>query len=256
MYAENPNSLGLPGPFTQTAYYLGDGCLASQEDTSAISSLMEDDGIPPKNTRLKRIDGKHYYDILQASVQENKYVFKDEIGSSTINQVRLVAGNHREELRRVCHYLEQAIQYASDFCRQEYLKGIHESFLTGDLKAYKDAQRIWVNDKAPAVETVMGFVEPYRDPLGVRAEFEGIVGIADTAETKRLQGLADIADQLVGRLPWVEENSTSKGAFEKEMFEPPGFSSVKSKLFYIISEVGNLTSLRSRLFLEYSFPWN
>lgn len=104
----------------------------------------------------------------------------------------------------------------------------YNSFLTGDLEAYKDAQRVWVNDKAPAVETVIGFVEPYRDPLGVRGEFEGIVGIADLEETKKLQSLATMANILVCRLPWVEYRHANKGPFEKEMFEPPGFSSVQS----------------------------
>lgn len=37
----------------------------------------------------------------------------------------------------------------------------------------------------------MGFVEPYRDPHGTRAEFEGLVAISDAEETKALQRLVD-----------------------------------------------------------------
>lgn len=231
MYAETPSSLGAPGPYTQTAYYLGDGCLASREDVSAISDIIEENAILPENTRLRRCDngGKPSYEILQASVEGNEYVVGTRGKTSKISQVRIVKGDHKEELEQVCHNLQEALEYTSNPTQRLMLERIHGSFLTGDLRDYKDGQKIWVTDTAPAVETVIGFVEPYRDPLGVRAEFEGIVGIADTAETSRLQRLAGIADGLVCRLPWVKDHGTSKGPFEKNMFEPPDFSSVQSR---------------------------
>lgn len=230
MFAEIPNGLGPAGPFTQTTYYLGEDCLASREDINVISNLMEDVLVLPENTRLKKnySPGTNSYDILQASVEETETVIKSNDKSSTIDQIRLVRGDHKEELQRVYRYLREAMQYTSNSTQQQILEKTHRSFLTGDLEAYKDAQRVWVNDKAPAVETVIGFVEPYRDPLGVRGEFEGIVGIADLEETKKLHSLAAMANILVCRLPWVEGRRASKGPFEKEMFEPPGFSSVQS----------------------------
>lgn len=232
MFAETPNSLGFAGPFTQTTYYLGEDCLASREDITLISNLMEDAPILPENTRLRKnyASGINRYDILQASVEENESVIKSNDESSTIDQIRLVRGDHKEELQRVCRYLREAMQCTSNSTQHQMLERTHRSFLTGDLEAYKDAQRVWVNDKAPAVETVIGFVEPYRDPLGVRGEFEGIVGIADLEETKKLRSLAAMANILVCRLPWVEGRLASKGPFEKEMFEPPDFSSVQSML--------------------------
>lgn len=230
MFSETPNSLGPAGPFTQTTYYLGEDCLASREDIAVISNLIEDVPVLPENTRLRKnyTAGTNSYDILQASVEETETNIKSNDKSSTIDQIRLVRGDHKEELQRVCHYLREAMQYSSNSAQHQMLEKIYTSFMTGDLEAYKDSQRVWVNDKGPAVETVIGFVEPYRDPLGVRGEFEGIVGIADLKETKKLYSLATMANILICRLPWVEGRRVSKGPFEKEMFEPPDFSSVQS----------------------------
>jgi dipeptidyl-peptidase-3 len=75
------------------------------------------------------------------------------------------------------------------------LRGYLASFETGDLHAYRAAQRAWVRDITPRVESVLGFVEPYRDPAGVRGEFEGIVGVVD-AEGE--EGLARIAGGMSG----------------------------------------------------------
>lgn len=58
-----------------------------------------------------------------------------------------------------------------------------------------------MNDKGPRVETVLEFVEPYRPPLGVRSDFEGIVGISDADESKVLNELAKFFDDLVCKLP-------------------------------------------------------
>ncbi|OJI87134.1 hypothetical protein ASPTUDRAFT_54154 [Aspergillus tubingensis CBS 134.48] len=183
------SSLGHPGPFTQSSYYL-------------------------------------------ASVAEDKVALEGFGGSGASDKkVFLVKGDHKEELKRVCDCLQQAIPYASNAAQVEMLRQIIDSFQTGSLEAYRESLRIWVNDKAPPVETAIGFVEPYRDPLGVRAEFEGIVGIPDAAETKILNTLATKANQLVYKLPWVEGTGDSKGPYEKELFEPPDFSSINSLVY-------------------------
>jgi dipeptidyl-peptidase-3 len=120
-----------------------------------------------------------------------------------------------------------------------------DSFLLGDLELYREAQKTWITDKAPTVETVLGFVEPYRDPLGVRAEFEGIVGIPEPSETELLNKLANVGDIFVAKLPWVNEGTGSirKGPFEKDIFDPPDFSSVQSESNYSILLYGDVLTL-------------
>ncbi|RAL00385.1 dipeptidyl peptidase III [Aspergillus ibericus CBS 121593] len=227
-----PHSLGRPGPLTQSSYYLGEDCLESSEDISLIAKLMEDRFILPENTRLRRYQrsGVNCYDILQASVVEDKSPLGSLSDSGAPDKmIHLVRGDHTEELRQICGCLRQAIPYASNPAQKQMLQDLIDSFQTGNLEAYRNSQRTWVSDKAPPpIETVLGFVEPYRDPLDIRSEFEGIVGIPHAAETKILNTLASKADQLVCKLPWVEDSGTSKGPFEKELFEPPDFSSINS----------------------------
>ncbi|KAL4893275.1 peptidase family M49-domain-containing protein [Aspergillus ambiguus] len=225
MFRPFPNRLGCPSALTQTTYYLGKDCMEYLKDFSSIAELMEEQGIQPENTRLRRTGS--CYDILQASVAEGESgcFLTDTLPGKTI---RLVKGDHREELERICQWIKEATNYASNSSQKQMLQQLLESFTSGDLQAYKTAQRIWVNDKAPSVETVIGFVEPYRDPLGVRGEFEGIVGISDSTETKRLSILANMANNLIRRLPWVDGEDGSKGPFEKDLFDAPDFSSVHS----------------------------
>lgn len=83
-------------------------------------------------------------------------------------------------------------------------------------------------NKGPRVENIFGFVEPYRDPHGIRAEFEGLVAIADDEETMLLAKLVENSATFIRRLPWATSENNGKGPFEKSLFEPPDLSSIHS----------------------------
>jgi len=100
---------------------------------------------------------------------------------------------------------------------------------TGSLHAYRDSQRICVKDNAPRVESIFGFVEPYRNPHGTRAEFEGLIAISDSEETQALTLLVENSTKFISRVPWAASQSLEndgKGPFEKELFELPDFASI------------------------------
>lgn len=98
------------------------------------------------------------------------------------------------------------------------------------METYRDSQKIWVKDRNPAVEIILGFVETYRDPYGVRAEFEGVVGIVDADETKVLAKLTQNSTKFIRRLPWAsgykEDENRGMGPFERDLFDPPDFTSL------------------------------
>lgn len=65
----------------------------------------------------------------------------------------------------------------------------------------------------------MGFLEPYRDPTGMRGEFEAFVGIPNRQTNALFKSLVDGAKDFVSRLPWPRE-------YEKDEFLWPEFAEI------------------------------
>ncbi|OTB11462.1 hypothetical protein K445DRAFT_77692 [Daldinia sp. EC12] len=222
MVSVPPFTLGYPGPLAQSSYYPGE--LITKEEIALISRHMSAHSILPENTRVRKV-GDSSFEVLQASTVSPDQAKSLDTADSPIS-VRLVPGDHAADLENVCGNLAKAAEYAANEIQRKFLTEYIQSFRTGDLEAYRDSQRTWVIDKAPKVENIFGFVEPYRDPAGVRAEFEGLVAIADADETKLLLKLVENSDKFIRRLPWASAENNGKGLFEKSLFDPPDFSSI------------------------------
>ncbi|KAK4033925.1 dipeptidyl peptidase III [Parachaetomium inaequale] len=222
IHTRPPFSLGYPSDTSQSTYYLGN---ITEQEIAMVSRVLEQNSIFPENTRVQKADDGVDFEVLLASVQMRgtlqTFPLPDGKGS-----VRLIQGDHSAELERICAELAEATHYAANELQRDSLRAYIESFQTGSLEAYRDSQRIWVRDKGPRVENIFGFVEPYRDPHGIRAEFEGLVAIADDDETRLLAKLVEHSAKFIRRLPWATPENDGKGPFEKSLFEPPDFSSI------------------------------
>ncbi|KFX87709.1 hypothetical protein V490_08064 [Pseudogymnoascus sp. VKM F-3557] len=231
IFATPPFSLGYPSGAAQSAYYPGD-CDITNDEVESVSRALQELSIFPENTRISKsiLSGTPTFRVLQASTDIGISSHEILLKQDTKSVVQLVLGDHCDELKQICASLSEASKYTANDTQKQFLSQYIESFHTGNLHSYRDSQRTWIKDKAPVIENIMGFVEPYRDPHGARAEFEGLVAISDSEETKTLQRLVDNSAQFIRRLPWSESSSSSdndgKGPFEKELFEPPDFASV------------------------------
>ncbi|KAL3952369.1 hypothetical protein ACCO45_012312 [Purpureocillium lilacinum] len=232
MLSTLPSSLGFPDENNQSNYYPGQGQI-TKDEIAEIARVMEANSIEPENTRIRKhsVGQCLSFDILQASAEAAVRTLKFDDGK-TEGIIRLESGDHAAEMSKICFHLNEAAKHVSNTAQAEFLANCIECFRTGDLEAYRVAQRAWVADISPRVETILGFVEPYRDPYGVRAEWEGVVCFSDPGETEKLKTLVDEATKFIRMLPWATPGENDgKGPFEANLFQAPDFTIVHSLAF-------------------------
>ncbi|XP_025104635.1 dipeptidyl peptidase 3-like [Pomacea canaliculata] len=231
---DREKELGL-GEKGITTYFSGN---CDQRDAEIVQEFMVSKNLSPYNTRLFKTEDKEtglpVYEIRLASVEvgggdipgfeekskqilgSHKFSAKDVAGPVTINVSR---GDYSRLLALVVHDLNQALKYAANDHERAMIKEYIKSFQTGSIPAHKEGSRFWIKNKGPIVETYIGFIESYRDPFGVRGEFEGFVAVVNKAMSAKFSALVEAAEHLLAHLPWPAE-------YEKDTFLRPDFTSL------------------------------
>lgn len=214
---EDERQLGLP-PFGISMYYHS---TLRKEDIDTVQAWMAQHGVEGWNTKIWRREeemernGLPLYELWIASSEKlptEVYTYRDKC------VIEVIYGHFCEEMKEVVEHLERAFHYGNGRQR-DMIKEFIEYFKTGSIDAHKRAQKIWVSVKDLSLETNIGFMETYRDPIGIRAEFEGFVAAVDKDKTVKYSRLAEISEQVLRTLPWPRE-------FEKDVFHMPQFQSL------------------------------
>ncbi|KAF9879992.1 dipeptidyl peptidase [Colletotrichum karsti] len=231
--AEKPGlmHLGFPDKGHLTTYY-PDSPHITQAEIDAVSAWMEKKGLLPENTRLRKTENG--FDMLIASAVTTVPEEGGDIGKETEFQIedgplkgktiKLVYGDYSEEMKKAAEYIKKAGDNSDNDTQKKMHDAYAKSFTTGSLEAFKDSQRYWIRDKGPMVESDLGFVETYRDPAGIRGEWEGFASVVNLERTRAFGELVSSAPKLIPLLPWGKE-------FEKDKFLSPDFTSLEVLTF-------------------------
>ena len=221
IYSLHPRRLRLAfAPNGLTTYYSGN---CTREDAEIIQRYLNAKKIEGYNTRVlkslhPKIDDKHEYLITYASSKKREELIKD-VSLPENATFKACYGDFQE----IMTLLVEAIDCVKDAALNETQKSMWEKyqicFQTGSIEAHKEGSKLWVSDKQPAVETYCGFIESYRDPYGVRGEFETFVAVVDKAVSLKFGRLVSSARNFLKLLPWP-------AAYEKDKFLEPDFTSL------------------------------
>lgn len=217
--------LGWPESGHLSNYYPESPAITKAE-VEAVNAALADRGIMPENTRVTKKSDTEFVVLVASAVRTNTtdYYPADAITLASGATVTLKFGDHATEFAEITKHIKYAQKYAANDTQSKMLGFYAESFETGSMNAHKQSQIQWVKDLGPPVESNIGFIETYRDPAGVRGEWEGLVAMVNQDRTAKFSTLVKNASTLIPYLPWDK-------LYEKDTFTPPDFTSLEVLTF-------------------------
>ena len=236
MYADTKRSglmhFGFPGEGHMSCYYPNSPAIQKQEITQ-VGEFLAKKKLFPENTRLRKTKDGNYEVLIASGLSKPNAnpdvstVFNNgdvtwliEEGPLKGTRLTLVFADHQEQMAKACVNIKKAGQYAANETQKDMMDNYAHSFSSGSLIAFKESQKLWVKDLGPDVECNIGFIETYRDPAGVRGEWEGFVAMVNKERTAAFQRLVAAAPSMIPKLPWSSD-------FEKPVFHSPDFTSLE-----------------------------
>ena len=208
--------------------YYPDSPDITKEEIILVGELLEKEKLLLENTRLRKTHSGDF-EVLIASGVANPPANDRDLGDVDSfdlggklsgKKLKLVYGDHLNEMAKIAVEIKKAEKEAGNDIEKKMLEEYAKSFGTGSIQAFKESQRDWIKDKGPMVETNLGFVETYRDPHGVRGEWEGFVAMVNLERTRAFGKLVKSAASMIPKLPWSKD-------FEKDEFLSPDFTSLE-----------------------------
>jgi len=225
MYSLTPRQqqMGL-GADKGISTYFSSNC--DDTDAKLANAFLDSINLSAYNTRLfKDPLNDNNYTVRIASTETGAPDYIDNT-TYTYNSktFTITRGDYAPILARTTAAISSALQHTANPTQTTMLQHYITSFTTGSIPAHKNASRAWITDTSPAVESYIGFIESYRDPSGVRGEWEGFVSCVNREVSLRFQALVDGAEAFLQKMPWGTE-------WEKDVFLRPDFTSLEVLAF-------------------------
>lgn len=222
MYSTTPSSLLQLGfnPVGTTAYY--EPYDFTEDEQLKIDKILKEKGIRVENTIIIRNSERNCYEVSIASIEVDQIGI--EIGELNGRKVYVTKGRHSEILKKIVHWLQLARENAENDKQKEMLLDLIEYYQTGSVEKHEDFSEKWVNDRNMTVEMHHGFIESYRDPAGVRCEYEGFVSVVDKEASECLHEYVKNSAKILSLMPYPKE-------YERKIFQPPSYDAINCLTF-------------------------
>ncbi|KAI5950660.1 YOL057W [Candida theae] len=223
IYDTEQGLLGYPDQGLLSNYYPNSGNI-TKDEIDAVNKALSSAGLMPENTRVVKNGKDNSFTVLVASVDTTNLYTDLNLQTDSGAKITFEFGDHASDFAKIVDELENALKYVANDTQKKLISYYIESFKTGSMSAHKKSQIEWVKDLKPEVESNIGFIETYRDPAGVRGEWEGLVAMVNHERTAKFSHLVENAGQFIDQLPWDKY-------YEKDTFTPPDFTSLEVLTF-------------------------
>ncbi|VDN32957.1 unnamed protein product [Dibothriocephalus latus] len=221
IYSTHPGCLRLSFPQEGMTTYYSANCTRS--DAELVQTFLDSRRIEAYNTRLmkkfdKDANGRDNYELLVASADSGEEEIENA-GLSQSSTLKIKYGDYKELMQLIVSGIDVIKAAALNDEQRKMWSEYQRSFQTGSIEAHKAGSKHWVADEKPTVESYIGFIETYRDPYGVRGEFETFVAVVDKNVSAKCQNLVKCASLFLALLPWPP-------SYETDAFLEPDFTSL------------------------------
>jgi dipeptidyl-peptidase-3 len=133
--------------------------------------------------------------------------------------VIVTKGFHSETLKKLTKWLSLARDIALNPTEAEALTVLIRHWETGDIQDHVRYSELWVADNDPTVEFYHGVTDPYRDPSGVRCEYQSMVAAINPKESQFLHQFVAESAKILPLLPHPP-------CYERKTFVAPTYNAV------------------------------
>jgi dipeptidyl-peptidase-3 len=214
LYSVDPNVLtfGWP-PSGVTAYY--HPADFTEEEQKGVDALLQAADIRNENTIIFRESDR--YEVKRMCIDiDTKGI---TVGTFQNLPVIVTKGLYSDVITKMVRWLALARDNALNPTQAEMLTALITHWEHGEVSDHVKYSEFWVRDVDPPIEHHHGFIESYRDPSGVRCEYECFVATLNDPESKFLHTLVAASDKVLPLMPYPKE-------YERSNFNPPSYNAI------------------------------
>lgn len=138
----------------------------------------------------------------------NERLVKTEKGN-IVRQVMSTKGLYGKYIKKIVQNLRKALDFTETEAAYNSINTLITAYETGSAIDFDKHCVAWVQDQESEIYFINGFIESYKDPLGIGCNFESIVAFKDPGQTAKVK-------KIIEAIQYFEDNLPVEERFKKE----------------------------------------